>query len=481
MILVDTSAEARERAVAAIGAGLDKLVERGRLSADDAAAARGRLVTSGEISDLAEADLVIEAIPEIVELKQEVLSQVAAVVRPDAVLATNTSSLSVSAIASGIVGPERVLGMHFFNPPPVMRLLEVVPGDRTDEASLETATAFGKAMGKETILAADGPGFIVNRCGRPFNLEAQRLIQHGIADAETIDRLCREAAGFRMGPLELLDLVGLDVGINVSQSFYDQSFYEPRWQPSTILARLVAAGRLGRKSGRGFYSYPRQEAAQSPGAVAPESMPGAVDIIGDTPLAGRLRELAGNAGWRLDAPDADLVVDAGARATDPTGDVPRLTFCVQSLAVRDPEAVGFVAMLPIAEGAAIELTRTPRTREGSVEAAEGFVQSLGLRPVWVGDAPGLVVGRIISQLINEAAFGSAAGVGTRADIDTGMRLGLNYPRGPFEWLSIIGVETVVGILDALHTEYAEEKYRVSPLLRAAERFGVLPEERRVAI
>ena len=200
---------------------------------------------------------MIEAAPERLEIKRELFARLSdGIVADECVLATNTSSLLVTALAAAARRPERVVGMHFFNPPPVMRLLEVVAGAQSSERALALARAAGEAMGKHVIDAVDGPGFLVNRCNRPFGLEALKLLQERIAPIEEIDRICRMGGGFRMGPFELMDLVGVDVGLDVSRSFYEQSFGEPRWRPSPITVRTVAAGRLGRKSGRGYYEYP---------------------------------------------------------------------------------------------------------------------------------------------------------------------------------------------------------------------------------
>ena len=198
---------------------------------------------------------MIEAVPERLELKHEIYARLSEIVSAQCVLATNTSSLAVTAIAAAASGPERVVGMHFFNPPPVMRLLEVIAGEQSSERALAVARAAGEAMGKTVIRASDGPGFLVNRCNRPFGLEALRLLGERIADVETIDRICRMEGGFPMGPFELMDLVGVDVGFEIAKSFFEQSFSEPRWRPSPITARYVAAGLHGRKTGRGYYQY----------------------------------------------------------------------------------------------------------------------------------------------------------------------------------------------------------------------------------
>ena len=209
----------------------------------------------GNLEELAACDLVIEAAPERLELKRELFARLSRTCGPDAVLATNTSSIPVTALASAAAHPEQVVGMHFFNPPPLMGLLEVIRADQTGEAALRVACEVGEAMGKQVILAADSPGFLVNRCGRPFGAEALRLVQERVAGHEQVDRVCRMGGGFRMGPFELMDLVGVDVGLEVAISFTELSFGEPRWKPNPIQARMVAAGRLGRKTGRGYYEY----------------------------------------------------------------------------------------------------------------------------------------------------------------------------------------------------------------------------------
>ena len=263
-LLHDPAADALERGLGSIRAALQRSAARGRLTAQEAAAAAARLEAAGVLEDLGACELVIEAAPESLELKREMFARLSEIVGPDCVLATNTSSLLVTAIASAATAAERVVGMHFFNPAPVMKLLEIVAGEQSGADALATARATGEAMGKVVIDAADGPGFLVNRCNRPFGLEALRLLAEQVAPLQEIDRICRQGGGFRMGPFELMDLVGVDVGLAVSRSFYEQSFGEPRWRPSPITVRTVAAGRLGRKSARGYYEYPDGAAHRPP-------------------------------------------------------------------------------------------------------------------------------------------------------------------------------------------------------------------------
>ena len=333
----------------------------------------------------------------------------------------------------------------------------------------------GRAMGKEVIVAADGPGFLVNRCGRPFNGEGLRLLQERVATAEQIDRICRLGGGFRMGPFELMDLVGIDVGFEVAKSFDELSFGEPRWRPNPIQARMVAAGRLGRKTGRGYYEYAddgtyRAEDPEPPSAGGGDGTP--LALLGDGPLADGLRERARAAGYELrEGGPTELVVDAGIRPhPSPPGGAPLTVLCAgSSLSARgELGAVGFHA-LP--GGQLAELTRLPTTQEFACEAAENFFASLGFLTEWVEDAPGLVLGRIVSQLVNEAAFAIGEGVGSADDVDTGLTLGLSHPRGPVAWSEAVGLEHVLAVLDGLSEERREERYRAAPLLRRAAGLG----------
>jgi 3-hydroxybutyryl-CoA dehydrogenase len=366
---------------AALETGVDRLhralakgAAKGLWSEADANAADARVGGAASLAELGECDLVVEAAPEDLELKRELFAALADACGPEAILATNTSSLPVTAIAAETPRRERVVGMHFFNPPALMKLVEVVATADSAPSALEATTAVGTRMGRTPIRAKDSPGFIANRLARPFTLESLRMLADGVADAETIDRVCRAGGGFRMGPFELIDLIGLDVNLSVARSFYAQGGEPERWRPSEIQERLVAEGRLGRKNGRGFYDY--GETADPDSAV---------------PLHRNTRQR--NSG---------------------TGEI---TLDQEELAAIDPAAP---EVLP----------------------------------------------RLVAQIANEAAFALEERVGAPADMDTAMRLGFNWPRGPLELTDLIGPGRAVELLEGLGEKHGDA-YQPAPNLLAA--------------
>ena len=428
--------------------------------------------TVAELSGLAGCELVVEAAPERMEVKRELFGALAEVVAGDAVLATNTSSLSVTEIAAGVPHPERVVGLHFFNPAPRMKLVEVVAGARSGAAALAVARSAGEAMGKRVIDAQDVAGFLVNRVNRPFTLESLKLLEERVADVETIDRVLRLGAGFRMGAFELMDLVGIDTNHAVAESFQRRSFGEPRYRPSPLAARQVSAGTLGRKTGSGWYAYRDGERhrPRDPGPPGAPPPPGPLAVLGDDPLAAAIRRAAAEAGFDLEG-DPWLTVDlrpAGApRAGGPVLRLVREDF----LAVLDPTAAGFHALMPFDGCRLVELARTPRTDPVALDRSRALCAALGRHHALTEDVPGLVTGRVVCQLINEAAFLLDAGLGTPGDVDAGLELGVAHPRGPVAWSEAIGLGAVVATLDGLRRALGEERYRVAPGLRRAAALG----------
>jgi 3-hydroxybutyryl-CoA dehydrogenase len=502
-LLHDPIPDALAGGVQKLSDGFSKDAARGRLSTEEAEAGIARLEAVADMAAFADCELIIEAAPERLDLKHEIYGGLSEIVGPDCVLASNTSSLLVTAIAAAATNPQRVVGMHFFNPAPVMRLLEVVAGEQSSERALAVAHATGEAMGKTVIRASDGPGFLVNRCNRPFGLEALRMLQERIADVETIDRICRMQGGFPMGPFELMDLVGVDTGFEISKSFFEQSFGEPRWRPSPIAARYVAAGRHGRKTGRGYYNYDggaglgkhRPEDPDQVDSAPPGKGEGVIVIAGASALAIELRAAATDVGYEVRTPHEPtggvlpaLVIDCDSRPARDVGgstagaatridrrETPaaghggvRLVLCRRgSLSALDPagSAVGFHLLAPVDEAQLIELTRAQDSSPLAAQRAERFFGALGKEVAWVEDAPGLVLGRIVCQIVNECAFALGEGVGSAQDIDKGMLLGLSHPRGPLAWADQIGLDEVLALLDALCDEYREDRYRPAPILR----------------
>jgi 3-hydroxybutyryl-CoA dehydrogenase len=437
-LLHDPFPEALQRGAERVKGGLEKEAAKGRITAEEAREAAGRLEVAPDLEAFAPCELVIEAAPELVELKRELYGRLSDIVSAECVLATNTSSLPVTGIAAGASNPERVVGMHFFNPAPLMALVEVIAGLRSSEDALALADATGRAMGKTVIRATDGPGFLVNRCNRPFGLEALRILGERIADVPTIDRIVRLGGGFRMGPFELSDLVGVDTGFDVSRSFYELSFGEPRWRPSPIQAQRVAAGLHGRKTGRGYYDYSGD--SHRPPDPEPPVRDGDALVRGTGPVAEALRGLAPGASG------PEIVVEGlgGTVAGEP-----------------------FYALPSPARGEAQDGTAKACLTlvEVTGEAGERAFAGLGLHTVRVQPSAVGVLPRIVCQVINECAFALGEGVGSAQDIDAGMTLGMNYPCGPFAWADAIGREHVVAVLDALWREYHEERYRMAPALR----------------
>jgi len=436
--MIDPLLGAVERGEATIRKGLERWAAKGREV--DAT----RLHTARDLGALRDCDIVIEAAPERLELKHELFSTLAReVVSDDCVLASNTSSIPITAIARAAERPERVVGMHFFNPAPVMKLVEVIAGLESSAAALARTRELGEAMGKRVIVCKDGPGFLVNRCNRPFGLEALRLLQEQIADVETIDRIVR-AAGFRMGPFELQDLVGIDTGFEVSKSFAELGFGEPRWRPSPLSAQMVAAGRFGRKTGRGWYEYSDDKPHRPDDPEPPAADPVPALVVGDCPLARQLRDATPGTVPTV-AVDCDGSYD---------GDLPVVRL-LDAEPLGGRSGCGFFA-LPT--GGAVELVR-------GTDLARQYFEGLGRPVVDIEDCVGGVIGRMVCQVVNESCFAVQEGVGTPEDVDAGMELGMNHPRGPFAWMEAIGAAQVLRTLDGLQAFTREERYRAAPWLR----------------
>lgn len=443
-------------------AGLDKLVERGKVTQVDRDGIADRLKVVGSLSELANSKLTIEAIVENLDIKRKVFRELEGIVAPDAILATNTSSLPVTAIAAGLKHPARLAGLHFFNPAPVMALVEIITGLATDQAVLDTLFDTAKAWGKVPVRAKSTPGFIVNRVARPFYAEGLRLLEEGAADVPTLDAIVRDAGGFRMGPFELMDLIGHDVNFAVTKSVFDAYFSDPRYRPSLIQQELVQAGWLGRKTSRGFYDHAKD--ATKPQAQTHKSCPApkSVTAVGKLAAAEALATALESKGIKVERTDgsgylkiegATLALTDGRTAT-------------ARVAQRDAQdLVLFDLALDFAVSSRIAIAKADQVPESALDAAAGLFQALGKTVSVVDDLPGLVVMRTVAMLANEAAEAVHVGVASSADIDSAMKFGVNYPIGPLAWAEKIGVRHVLNTLDALHAAYGDDRYRPSLMLR----------------
>ncbi|MFC7793045.1 3-hydroxyacyl-CoA dehydrogenase [Streptomyces cinereoruber] len=450
--LYDSAPGRAGEAVAALTARLDRLVEKGRLDAGAREAAVGRLHAAGELAELADAALVIEAIVEDPAVKRRLFADLEEVVAGDAVLATNTSSLSVTAIAGGLRLPGRFVGLHFFNPAPLLPLVEVVSGFATDPDVATRAYETVKGWGKTPVRCADTPGFIVNRVARPFYAEALRVYEEGGADPATIDAALRESGGFRMGPFELTDLIGQDVNEAVTRSVWDSFHQDPKFTPSLAQRRLVESGRLGRKAGHGWFPYAEGAERPEPHTAPPAKAPERITVRGDLGPAEPLVGLFEEAGIKVrrKAGDGYIQLPGGAQLSLADGET--------SFEYPDEEIIYFDLALDYARASRIVLSTGEHTSPESLAEAVGLFQALGKQVSVIGDVPGMIVARTVAMLADLAADAVDRGVATAEDVDTAMRLGVNYPLGPLEWAGKVGHARVRGLLLSLHERYPTGRY-----------------------
>jgi 3-hydroxybutyryl-CoA dehydrogenase len=463
--IFDTQTSAITRAIETVKASLRRGVARGTVSEEDASATVNRIVPVTKLEELADTGLVIEAIAENLALKQEVLRALEKIVARDCVLATNSSSLSITLLGSALDQPERFIGMHFFNPAPLMELIEIVSGLRTDPKIIAVVAATAKAWNKTPVHAKSTPGFIVNRVARPFYAEALRLLSEQAADPATIDELVRESGGFRMGPFELMDLVGNDINFAVTQSVFQASFFDPRFTPSLIQQEMVQAGFLGRKSGRGFYRYAPQTDRPLPAFEALTSSPERVHFSEPRPVTEALLERLQSA-----FPHASRF----SRTTDPNhlaeadDAVLRLTDGRTASRVAHDLRIPNVGLIDLAydysQARTLAIARSDQCSDRAYRSIVGLLQAAGFNVVRLQDLPALVVMRIVTMIINEAADTVHHGVSNQSDIDLAMRKGVNYPVGPFAWATRLGTTPLYEVLRHLAAHYGEDRYRTSPLI-----------------
>ena len=475
VFLFDLREGAAANAKSRLATTLATLVAKGKIAAEAAEATLGRIAPVTTLQSASSARLAIEAIVEQLDAKRSLFQQLESVLAPDAVLATNTSSISVTAIANGLQRPAQMVGMHFFNPVPLMKLVEVISGLQTAPAVADSVFALAGAWGKTAVHARSTPGFIVNRIARPYYAETLALLQENAAEPHEIDA-CLRAVGFRMGPCELMDLIGHDTNFAVTQSVFEANFFDKRFVPSLVQRELVDGGLLGRKTGRGFYNYPEGARPLAALHLAALSTPiERVVVHGLGPAAdGIAAALASAFGvsparqcesdWvGLEADSGVLMLTDGRTAGDTAAANGRA-----DVAAFDRFRPGPAGDATLALKGAIAYACADSAGSGWRAQAPSWLAAMGFAPVQLSDAPGLVVARTLAMLINEAADAVMQRVCTPEGADAAMRLGVNYPNGPFEWLATWSAEGVIGVLDALDMHYRGERYRVSPWLRRRE-------------
>jgi 3-hydroxybutyryl-CoA dehydrogenase len=467
--LHDTRAGAAAAAQAKLAETLAGLAAKGRISAEAALAAAQRITPLEDLAAARGAALVVEAIVESLLAKRALFAQLEALVGEHCVLATNTSSISVTAIANGLQRPQRLVGMHFFNPVPLMKLVEVVSGMATAPVVAEAIFELARTWGKVPVHARSTPGFIVNRIARPYYAEALALLHQRATTPAVLDA-CLRGAGFRLGPCELMDLIGLDTNLAVTQSVYDAFFQDARYRPSPVQRDMVDGGLLGRKAGRGFYAYPEGTGALPVAVHEAPATAREVAVLGTGPLAEALAAATTAAlapqGWGpAREPDAEAVglrVD-GALLLLTDGRSARQR--AHELGVADLVVFDRPLVQPTLPATALAYACAPGASEAWCTQAAAWLAALGFAPLPVADTPGLLVARTVAMLINEAADAVQQGVCTEAGADAAMKLGVAYPAGPFEWLAAWGVPQVTALLDRLDAHYRGERHRVSPWLR----------------
>ena len=461
--LLDTRPGAAIKAIAGIAAQFDKLAAKGKITLDAAQAASNRLQAAESLADLADCGLVIEAIVEDLAAKQTLYADLESIVSADCIFGTNTSSISVTAIGAALKHPERLVGLHFFNPAPLMALVEIVSGLATAPALATCLFDTAKAWGKTPVYAKSTPGFIVNRVARSYYGEALRVLTEGGADPATLDACCRESGGFRMGPFELMDMIGHDVNFAVSNSVWKAFFNDQRFTPSLVQQELVNAGFLGKKSGRGFYDYREGANKPLPATEAAQAVPGDAVIYGTSAAALALAARLSARGVPFARADAQGDTVASVQGTIlRISDGRTATHCARDN--HQPNTVLMDLALDYASASRIAIAASAQCSAEGVDAVVGLLQAAGLAVSKLRDIPGLIVMRTVAMLANEAADAVNQGVCSAKAVDTAMRLGVNYPQGPLAWADAVGVAQIGKVLTHLAQTYGEDRYRTSPLI-----------------
>jgi 3-hydroxybutyryl-CoA dehydrogenase len=463
--IFDSLPQAVPRALEKVSRSLNKWVGRGKLTREAAEEIERRIAPVTSLFGLGDAGLVIEAIIEEFAAKKQLIEDLESILSPECVIATNTSSFSITKLAAGLNRPNRIIGMHFFNPAQIMELVEIVPGLVTDPATCSIVFETAKVWKKTPVQAKSTPGFIVNRIARPFYGEALRLLMEG-GEHATIDYVMRETGRFPMGPFELMDMIGNDVNFAVTESVFNGFYQNARFAPSLHQQALVEAGLYGRKTGQGFYAYSEGSRKGDPRVEEPQPPPQAVKLGGGDSLTlgllARLQRAFPASGQlvSVNTPDLLAIADqATVRLTDGR------TATQVAFEESQPNTVLVDLAYDYGTAAALPVVSANQCSPSAYQAAVGLFQAAGYRVAKLQDVPGLAVMRTVTMLVNEAADAALQKVATCVDIDLAMQKGTNYPAGPFRWSRVIGLQRIQTVLHNLSTYYGEERYCTSPLIK----------------
>lgn len=468
VVMMDTRPGAADEARDFVAKMLGRAAEKGSMSKAEADAATARIRVAQSLADFKDCHMVVEAIVENLDAKRALFAELEGVVKPDCILATNTSSMSVTTIAAKLKTPQRFAGLHFFNPVPLMKLVEVIDGLLTENWVSEALMVIGKRMTREPVRLTDAPGFLVNQVGRGFTLEASHLVYEGVSTFVDVDRVMRDVCGFRMGPFELMELTGLDVTQPASSLIYNQFFQEPRYRPNLIMQSRYEAGVLGRKSKKGFYDYDAEmKPIVAPEPAAPTAKPASVWVSKAEPKGHEvLTALLTKLGATIETgakPSAKALILVTPVGKDATG-------CAVEEGLDPKRTVAVDTLFPMVKRRTI--MGTPLTEAAMKEAAHGLLASDGVPVTVCRDSPGFIAQRIVAMIVNIGCSIAQSRTAQPGDIDKAVVLGLNYPNGPLKFGDVVGVERIHQVLATMNSIYADPRYRPNIWMRRRAQLGV---------
>lgn len=468
VVMTDARPGAAQEAREFVAKMLLRAAEKGAMSREEADAGAARITIVETLAELKPCHMIVEAIVENLDAKRQLLADLEAIVTPDCILATNTSSLSVTTIAAKLKTPQRFAGLHFFNPVPLMKLVEVIDGLHTEAWVSDALMVIGKRMTREPVRLIDAPGFLVNQVGRGFTLEGAHLAYEGVASFADVDRVMRDVGGFRMGPFELMDLTGLDVTQPASELIYNQFFQEPRYRPNLIMRSRYEAGVLGRKTKKGFYDYDAEMKPRvPPERVVSSACPASVWVSrSDQRGHAAISELLGKLGATIESaatPSAEALI-----IVTPIGE--DATTCATEQGLDPQRTVAVDALFPLVKRRT--LMGTPITDPAFLEAARGLLASDGIPVTVCRDSAGFIAQRIVAMIVNIGCSIAQSRTAAPADIDKAVTLGLNYPNGPFRFGDVLGAQRVHQVLSSMYRIYGDPRYRPNIWLTRRAKLGV---------